>query len=467
MRIYQINDVSLQIETTVVETAVVIQIKFMRFFDRKEEIATLRKIRDNAERNAQFTVLTGRRRIGKTSLVLKAYEDKPVLYFFVGRKAESLLCEEFRHEVEDKLGIKLGGTPSGFAELFDYLMQLSKQQSFTLFIDEFQNFVRVNPSVFSDIQKIWDLNHSESRMNLVVCGSIYSMMTKIFRDKKEPLYNRQNRFMTIHAFKPSVLKEILDAYHPGYTKEDLLALYTFTGGVAKYVELLVDDNALTYEAMVDSIISPDSTFINEGRSILIEEFGKDYDTYFSILSAIASGKTRRSEIESIIGRHISGYLTRLEDDYEIITKQIPVGAKPLSKNAIYVIRDNFFTFWFRFIFKYAHIIEIGAYGQLRTLIKRDYPTYSGKILERYFIDKAIESGGYTLIGQWWDRKGENEIDMITANELDKTVEIYEIKRNRQKIDMSALEQKVKIMLTTVHLFNGYHIETKGLDLQDM
>lgn len=467
MRIYQINDVSLQIETTVVETAVVIQIKLMRFFDRKEEIATLRKIRDNAERNAQFTVLTGRRRIGKTSLVLKAYEDKPVLYFFVGRKAESLLCEEFRHEVEDKLGIKLGGTPSGFAELFDYLMQLSKQQSFTLFIDEFQNFVRVNPSVFSDIQKIWDLNHSESRMNLVVCGSIYSMMTKIFRDKKEPLYNRQNRFMTIHAFKPSVLKEILDAYHPGYTKEDLLALYTFTGGVAKYVELLVDDNALTYEAMVDSIISPDSTFINEGRSILIEEFGKDYDTYFSILSAIASGKTRRSEIESIIGRHISGYLTRLEDDYEIITKQIPVGAKPLSKNAIYVIRDNFFTFWFRFIFKYAHIIEIGAYGQLRTLIKRDYPTYSGKILERYFIDKAIESGGYTMIGQWWDRKGENEIDMITANELDKTVEIYEIKRNRQKIDMSALEQKVKIMLTTVHLFNGYHIETKGLDLQDM
>lgn len=439
----------------------------MRFFDRKEEIATLRKIRNNAERNAQFTVLTGRRRIGKTSLVLKAYKDKPVLYFFVGRKAESLLCEEFRHEVEDKLGIKLGGTPSGFTELFDYLMQLSKQQSFTLFIDEFQNFVRVNSSVFSDIQKIWDLNHSESRMNLVVCGSIYSMMTKIFRDKKEPLYNRQNRFMTIHAFKPSVLKEILDAYHPGYTKEDLLALYTFTGGVAKYVELLVDDNALTYEAMIDSIISPDSTFINEGRSILIEEFGKDYDTYFSILSAIASGKTRRSEIESIIGRHISGYLTRLEDDYEIITKQIPVGAKPLSKNAIYVIRDNFFTFWFRFIFKYAHIIEIGAYGQLRTLIKRDYPTYSGKILERYFIDKAIESGGYTLIGQWWDRKGENEIDMITANELDKTVEIYEIKRNRQKIDMSALEQKVKIMLTTVHLFNGYHIETKGLDLQDM
>ena len=439
----------------------------MKFFGRKEEIATLRKIRANAEHNAQFTVLTGRRRIGKTSLVLKAYDDGPFLYFFVGRKAESLLCEEFRNEVEEKLGVKLGGAPSGFAELFDYLMQLSKHRTFTLFVDEFQNFVRVNPTVFSDIQKIWDLNHSESRINLIVCGSVYSMMTKIFRDRKEPLYNRQNRFMTINAFKPSVLKEILDVYRPGYTKEDLLALYAFTGGVAKYVELLVDDNAMTLDAMVESIISPDSVFINEGRSILIEEFGKDYDIYFSILSAIASGKTRRSEIESIIGKPIGGYLTRLEDDYGIIVKQIPVGAKALSKNAVYIVNDNFFSFWFRFVFKYTHILEIGGYRQLRALVKRDYPTFSGLILERYFREKAIESERYTLIGRWWDRKGENEIDMVAANEFDKKVEIYEIKRNRKNIDFTAMAEKVRTMLDTVTLFNGYSTETKGLDMQDM
>lgn len=439
----------------------------MKFFDRKEEIATLRKIRENAEQNAQFTVLTGRRRRGKTSLVLKAYEDRPFLYFFVGRKAESLLCDEFRSEVESKLGVRLGGTPSGFSELFDYLMQLSKQQSFTLFIDEFQNFERVNPAIFSDMQKIWDINHSESRINLVVCGSVYSMMTRIFRDNKEPLYNRQNRFMTIRAFQPSVLKEILAEYNPGYTNEDLLALYSFTGGVAKYVQLLVDDNALTLDAMIDCIISSDSTFINEGRSILVEEFGKDYDTYFSILSAIAGGKTRRSEIESIIEKPIGGYLTRLEDDYGIIVKEIPVGAKVLSKNAVYVIRDNFFTFWFRFIFKYLHILEIGGYEQLRTLIRRDYATFSGLTLERYFREKAKESKKYTLIGRWWDRKVENEIDMIAANELDCKVEIYEIKRNRKNIDYSALETKSKKMLESVHLFNDYDIEVKGLDMQDM
>lgn len=439
----------------------------MKFFDRTEEIATLRKIRDNALTNAQFTVLTGRRRIGKTSLVLKAYDGSPILYFFVGRKAESLLCEEFRREVETKLNVKLGGQPAGFAELFDYLMQLSKQQSFTLFIDEFQNFERVNPSVLSDMQKLWDINHPDSRINLIVCGSVYSMMTKIFRDNKEPLFNRQNRFMTIRAFEPSVLKDILAEYNPGYTNEDLLAIYSFTGGVAKYVQLLVDNGALTLEAMIDSIISADSTFINEGRSILVEELGKDYDIYFSILSAIASGKTRRSEIESIIERPIGGYLTRLEDDYGIIVKQTPVGAKALSKNAIYTIRDNFFTFWFRFIFKYAHFLEIGAYEQLRTLVRRDYPTFSGAMLERYFRDKAKESRRYTLIGRWWDRKGENEIDMIAANEIDKTVEICEIKRNGKNIDRAILEAKSRTMLAAVNIFADYQIRFSALDMNDM
>ncbi len=439
----------------------------MKFYNRTEEIATLHKIRENAKENAQFTVVTGRRRIGKTSLVLKAYEDNPLIYFFVGRKAENLLCEEFRHEVETKLGIKMGGTPANFAEIFDFLMTLSKERSFTLFIDEFQNFSRVNPSVFSDMQKIWDLSHTSSKINLIVCGSVYSMMSKIFRDKKEPLYNRQNRFMHIKAFKPSVLKDILSDYSPGYTNDDLLALYSFTGGVAKYVQLLVEDHAFTVDSMIDSMISSDSVFINEGRSILVEEFGKDYDTYFSILSAIASGHTRRSEIESLIGKEISGYLTRLEDDYGIIKKEIPLGAKSLTKNAVYTIHDNFFTFWFRFIFKYGHILEIGAYEQMRTIIRRDYTTFSGKMLERYFYDKAAESGKYTMLGRWWDRKGENEIDLIAANEIDKTSQFYEIKRQRRNINIADLDQKVRTMLPQVEALKGYDVEIRGLDMENM
>lgn len=172
----------------------------MRFFNRTDETASLREIRRMSKDNAQFTVVTGRRRIGKTYLVWKAYEDEPILYFFVARKAEGDLCEDYRVEIESKLGIPTMGRVEHFADVFEFLMKLSTERPITLFIDEFQEFFRVNKSVYSDMQRIWDIYSPKARMNLVVCGSIYSMMTKIFKDKKEPLYNRQTHFMTVHPF---------------------------------------------------------------------------------------------------------------------------------------------------------------------------------------------------------------------------------------------------------------------------
>lgn len=439
----------------------------MRFFDRTEEIASLQEIRKQAQKNAQFTVVTGRRRIGKTMLVRKAYEDEPLLYFFVARKAEGDLCEDYRLEIENKLGIPIMGRPERFADVFEYLMKLSAVRPITLFIDEFQEFFRVNKSVFSDMQRIWDLYSQDSRINLIVCGSIYSMMTKIFKDKKEPLYNRQSRFMTVRSFRPSVLKEILTEYNPSYTSEDLLALYSFTGGVAKYVQLLVDAGAMTKSAMLDHIIKADSIFLGEGKAVLIEEFGKDYGVYFSILSAIARGKTSRSEIESVVGREIGGYLTKLENDYEVIAKKQPLFEKSSTKNVRYTIEDNFFTFWFRFIYKYSYMLEIENYDSLKTIINRDYETFSGLMLERYFRRVLIERKTFTRIGGWWDRKGENEIDIVAENELDKKATFYEVKRKVGNIDTKVLEQKATAFLRATGEFKGYTIINQGLSMDDM
>ena len=439
----------------------------MRFFDRTEEIASLQEIRKQAQENAQFTVVTGRRRIGKTMLVRKAYEDEPLLYFFVARKAEGDLCEDYRLEIENKLGIPIMGRPERFADVFEYLMKLSAVRPITLFIDEFQEFFRVNKSVFSDMQRIWDLYSQDSRINLIVCGSIYSMMTKIFKDKKEPLYNRQSRFMTVRSFRPSVLKEILTEYNPSYTSEDLLALYSFTGGVAKYVQLLVDAGAMTKSAMLDHIIKADSIFLGEGKAVLIEEFGKDYGVYFSILSAIARGKTSRSEIESVVGREIGGYLTKLENDYEVIAKNQPLFEKSSTKNVRYTIEDNFFTFWFRFIYKYSYMLEIENYDSLKTIINRDYETFSGLMLERYFRRVLIERKTFTRIGGWWDRKGENEIDIVAENELDKKATFYEVKRKVGNIDTKVLEQKATAFLRATGEFKGYTIINQGLSMDDM
>ena len=448
-------------------TVSILKCLVMKFFDRTTEIATLRNTREKSHRVAQFTVVTGRRRIGKTSLILKAYEDVPVLYFFVARKSERELCESYLAEIESKLHIPIMGKVNSFAEVFEYLMKLSISQPVTLFIDEFQEFLRVNPSVFSEMQRIWDLYHQEAHINLLVCGSIYSLMNKIFKNKKEPLYGRQTQFMHIKPFTPSVLKEIMTTYHPQYTSEDLLALYSFTGGVAKYVQLLIDNEAFTKETMIDYIVQADSTFIGEGKAVLIEEFGKDYGNYFSILSAIARGKTSRSEIEQVIGKEIGGYLTKLEDDYGIITKKQPLFEKSSSKNMRYIIEDNFFTFWFRFIFKYNYILEIEGYEQLKAIIRRDYETFSGITLERYFRSKLIEAHDITRLGNWWDRKGENEIDIITENELTDTATFYEVKRRKANIDLDVLKEKAGYFLKATGAFKKYRIDYQGLSMEDM
>ena len=439
----------------------------MRFFDRTEEIASLKEILELSRSNAQFTVVTGRRRIGKTSLVWKAYEKEPILYFFVARKAESDLCADYIQEIENKLTIPTMGRVERFPEIFEYLMKISIERPITLFIDEFQEFFKVNKSVYSEMQRIWDMYHTKARINLIVCGSIFSMMTKIFKDKKGPLYNRQTRFMSIKPFSPAVLKEIMAEYNPHYTTEDLLALYSFTGGVAKYVQLLVDAGATTKIKMLNHIIKADSVFIGEGKAILIEEFGKDYGVYFSILSSIARGKTLRSEIEQIVGREIGGYLTKLEKEYEVITKNQPIFEKSSTKNVHYTIEDNFFTFWFRFIYKYNYMLEIENYDAVKTIINRDYETFSGKMLERYFRRVLVESKEFTRIGSWWDRKGENEIDIVAENELNDEAIFIEVKRKEENFDAEVLNEKVNVFTRATGKFKDYAVSQKGLSMTDM
>ena len=115
----------------------------MRFYDREQEIAFLRKERVAAETMARFTVVTGRRRIGKTELSLRC-GDETVLYFFVGKKAETLLCQDYVREIREKLDTPILGTPNTFSEVFRFVLQLSENHPFTLVIDEFQNFLKIN-----------------------------------------------------------------------------------------------------------------------------------------------------------------------------------------------------------------------------------------------------------------------------------------------------------------------------------
>ena len=438
----------------------------MKFYDREEEIALLKRIVKQSREQSRMTVLVGRRRIGKTELA-KRCGDAVMLYFFVARKAESLLCDDFTREAEEKLGIAIGHFTS-VAALFGFLLQQSVQKPFTIIIDEFQDFYRVNPAIFSEIQNQWDRYKDQGHLNLIVSGSIFTMMKHIFEDAKEPLFSRAQKKITVMPFKTSVLKTILKDYNPHFTPDDLLTLYAITGGVAWYVTLLMDDGYCNREAMLSALTSRDSLFINEGHNILIEEFGKEYTTYFSILSCIADGLYSRSEIEARLNMvNLGSYLKRLESDFQLIKRHVPIFEAANSKKTRYELNDNFLILWFRFFYKYQAMVENDALGQLARIVTRDFDQFSGLCLERYFRQQLRESGRYTRIGGYWNRKGENEIDIVAVNEIDQRADIFEVKRHKERYNEQLLQAKVEDMLKNCKPLHGMEIHLGCLSLEDM
>ena len=436
----------------------------MKFYDRTKELEALRKIEQLSATSAQMTVMTGRRRIGKTTLIKTAFTKIPFVYFFVGKKSETLLCAELAEIIRDTLGEDLGDF-SSFPRLLGAILSIAKRRNFTLVFDEFQNIAYTRASIFSDIQDVWDSNKGESHINLVICGSLYSKMKQIFEDKEEPLYGRATARFKIRPFDIATLKTILADHNPGYTAEDLLCLYMVTGGVAKYVEQLMTRGAVTKDGIIRDVFSLGSYFLGEGQEMLRDEFGKDYGNYFSILSALSSGETSRGDVKSYTGLEAGGYLDRLEKDYDIVSRRRPYLAGENTKNVEYVIADNFLNFWFRFIYRYRSAVEVGNLEWLQQKVLADYESYSGPILERFFRQVYAETGLYNTVTNYWRKKdGKDEIDLIAVNDTEKSIVIGEIKRNPEKIDLHVLEKKA---VSIVAHHKKWSVSYIGLSMKDM
>jgi Holliday junction resolvase-like predicted endonuclease len=172
-------------------------------------------------------------------------------------------------------------------------------------------------------------------------------------------------------------------------------------------------------------------------------------------------------MENMLKIEIGGYLTKLQNDYGIITRHQPLFAKSSTRGVRYELDDIFLRFWFRFIYRYDYMVELGAFDKLRTLVMRDYPTYSGKILEQYFMEVLRDSGRYTRMGNWYDRKGENEIDIIAADDLSQTVDFIEVKRQRKELDMDLLRKKADVFFKATGQYTDYHIQYRGMTMEDM
>lgn len=440
----------------------------MKFYNRTKELAELRRIQNlSFTDHSRLTVLTGRRRIGKTSLIMKTVEDTPTVYLFVGRKNEATLCTEFITTISQSLDTFVPSEIQTFRSLFQYLMEIATNKAFNLVIDEFQEFYNINESVYSDMQNIWDQYRNKTKMNLVVSGSIYSLMQKIFQNSKEPLFGRADNIIKLSAFDLTTLKEIMTDHRPSYTNDDLLALYSFTGGVPKYVELFCDNGMLSVNEMIEFMIRDNSSFTDEGKNLLIEEFGKNYATYFSILSAISGGINTQPEIESALGnKSIGGQLKRLIEDYNIIVRQRPILAKEGTQAVRYEIQDNFLHFWFNYFDRHRSLIEIKNFQGLQKIVTDDYTTYTGRMLERYFKQQFAESFQYKDIGSWWELKGNlNEIDIVALKLEKNQAVVVEVKRQKKNFKLELFAAKVEHLKNKV--LSKYTIESRCLGLEDM
>lgn len=450
-----------------------------KFYDRVREMEELTRLQNQAYKDySRFVVLIGRRRVGKTSLVYKlmsnTQSEAPSLYFFVGRKTETILVRQYIQEVRDKLGEFIPDSILSFRELFQMILEMGKRKKFTLFIDEFQEFDNLNPGIFSDIQELWDAYKKQTNICLIVSGSIFRLMKKIFKDEGQPLFGRDDSTITLKPFSTETIKEILADHKPDYTSEDLLALWTITGGVARYIELLMNNECTNVDQIIHYVCSSgDSYFVDEGRRILIQEFGKQYGTYFSILDQIAHGEVTQAQIETALGiKSLGGQMKILEEKYGIIKKKRPIGAKDGSQTVRFEIQDNFFRFWFRYIHRHSALIELQNMPALEHIISSDYTTFSGIALERWFRQRMMESYRYKQIGGWWQAKGVNakgrnddfEIDIV-AETLKGDIEAYEVKRNPQKYSPTRLDEKVTEMKR--HLFRGKEVTKHGLSMEDM
>jgi AAA+ ATPase superfamily predicted ATPase len=360
--------------------------------------------------------------------------------------------------------VQIYGDITQFRDLFEQLLRFAQKDPFTLIIDEFQDFERINPAIFSDMQNLWDQYKESAKINLIVCGSIYSLMTRIFENRKEPLFGRLTSKIVLQPFKVSVLKEILADYNPHYTPEDLLCFYMITGGVPKYCSLLMDAGATSAATMLDAVTRADSLFLNEGKDLLVSEFGRDYTVYFSILQLIATGSTTQSEIDSIIGKNTGTYLANLEKEYSLIAKSRSLFSKPESRNIRWKITDNYLRFYFRFIYPNQALIEMGKHELLRAIIGKGYEQYSGFILENYFREKITEEAQITNIGGYWDKKGGNEIDIIALNDMEKNATVFEVKRKARKINLALLALKAEKIRQELP---DYDVKVQGLSMADM
>ena len=399
------------------------------FVDREMELEALE--REYSKDRASLVLIYGRRRVGKTELVRKFLEGKKGVYYLADRKGYESNLRDFQREVERSLKIKDFSRImfDGWVSLFARIVDDFPEDRIVIVIDEFPYMVE--EGILSEFQKAWDLHLSKSKIFMILVGSSISMMQRITMDYGSPLYGRRTAQLKIEKMK------FWDAwkFFPKYELLDFLKIYSAVDGIPHYLLQMTDEKS-PEENIKDSIFRRESILYEEAEILLRMEL-REFKRYFSILRAIAEGKRKFSEIAGSTGLDsgsLSKYLSNLKD-CGIITTDIPLLGK--RKNRRYRFSDNYFHFWFKFVYPNRSMLEMGKVENVWNYIKEDFQNYLGRVFEDVIRDIFKHIYPDFTIGVWWDRKGD-EIDLLAINERKKIAVCGEIKLNK-KMNEKTLE----------------------------
>ncbi len=417
------------------------------FIGRERELAALNKlyISDKFE----FAVIYGRRRVGKTALINQFIKGKKAIYFMGVESNAKQNLENFSKSIlEYHTGMGMESSFFSFQAALEYVFKLSEKERLVLAIDEYPYVARASKSLASTLQMLIDQYKDRSKLMLILCGSSMAYMEDQVLSYKAPLYGRRTAQMKIVPFD---FKETC-RYFRHFSNEDKALIYGIAGGTPQY--LLQMNDALSVEDNIkNTFLNPTSALFEEPENLLKQEV-REPALYNAIITAIATGSTRMSEISGKVGEDTNVCSTYVKNliSLGIIRKEVPYGEKA-SRKAIYVIEDNLFRFWYRFVPENNSIIARGAADLAYKRIEPLLPDYMGKVFEeicKQYLWKLLLTGKcpvqFSSLGRWWgndpSEKSQVEIDILA--EQDKTTALFgECKWTNEKVDLGVLETLVK------------------------
>ena len=399
------------------------------FIGREREVAALDRLYESNK--FEFAVIYGRRRVGKTALINHFIDNKEAIYFM------------------------------SFQAALEYVFKLAEKKRFILAIDEYPYVARSSKSLASTLQLLIDKYKDTSKLMLILCGSSMSYMEDEVLAYKSPLYGRRTAQMKIFPFS----FDEACRYLKNYSDEDKALAYGIVGGTPQYL-LQMDDRLSIEDNIKNTYLNPISFLYEEPTNLLKQEV-REPAIYMAIITAIAVGASRMSDISNKVGEDsniCANYLKSLIN-LGIVKKETPYGEKT-SRKSIYSIEDNMFRFWYRFVPNNNSVIMRGAADIVYRRIEPQLSEYMGAVFEeicKQYLWNLLLNGNspveFSELGRWWGNdpieKKQTEIDIM--GEQDKKTALFgECKWTNEKVDLGVLETLIKrsnlFSYVNVHLY---------------